>query len=60
MIYLGVECLPIGDPNNLTSTAQLFDICTQLELAVQFLIDGDCTSEEALGFNRSYGISRTH
>ena len=27
----GVECLPIGDSNNLTSTAQLFDICTQLD-----------------------------
>jgi hypothetical protein len=44
----GVECLPIGAPNNITSTAQLFDICTQLELAVQFLIDGGLTPEEAL------------
>ena len=44
----GVECLPIGAPSNITSTAQLFDICKQLELAVQFLIDGGLTSEEAL------------
>ena len=33
----GVECLPIGVSQNLTSTAQLFDICKQLDLAVQFL-----------------------
>jgi hypothetical protein len=37
----GVECLPIGDSNNLTSTAQLFDICTQLDLVVQYIAGRD-------------------
>ena len=45
----GVECLPISPSNNVTATAQLFDICTQLTLAIQFLIDTvDLTPVEAL------------
>ena len=47
----GAECLPFGVSQNLTTTAQLFDICTQLELAIEVLIEsGEAdTAVEALG-----------
>ena len=44
----GVECLPIGIPANLASTAQLFDICKQLTLALEFLVSTGAPPQAAL------------
>ena len=44
----GAECLPIGISNNLTTTAQLFDICTQLELAIEVHAGSNPTQAEAI------------
>ena len=47
-ILTGAECLPIGISSNLTTTAQLFDICTQLELAIEVNAGSDPTQAEAI------------
>jgi hypothetical protein len=44
----GAECLPLGASNNLTSTAQLFDICKQLELAIEVLAGPDPTQAKII------------
>lgn len=41
-------CLPIGSPNDLSTTAQLFDLCEQLDNAIAELIDTDTDASEAL------------
>ena len=44
----GVECLSLGSIQNLTATAQLFDICEQLELALEYLVSTGLTPTNAL------------
>lgn len=45
-----MECLPNGDPSDESTAPQLFDICAQLDLALQFLVSlGLTPTAAALG-----------
>ena len=45
----GVECLTNGDPSDESTAPQLFDICAQLDLALQFIVSLGDSPTDALG-----------
>ena len=59
-ILLNVICLDRNEPNEqIDEQSQLFEICEQLELALEYLVGGGFTPEQALAVIEALAIPDT-